>query len=594
MLPKEEFRLEFQYSELRLERDRKVSPREIRDEIFEYVTTQLGLPENAIEGVVLVNTGWAREKVLIYCADEDIRNILRQQGLELFGSPIDLDLPGTYVIKIEMQGVPFGVPDHLLQEWVSKYGTVSKFEKEKHRLRNGRLTKWYTGTRVAWIKMTQGDVPPIGSVTHEGNEIKFQVWYYGILHMVCRHCKEIVLKGAHTCPQAPMRRCHDCGSFDHIKAECPVGKSCYKCGGRDHISINCVQRLLSVASFASFPELQKGKVQQKQTGGRTADTTETGGEEKEIVNRPGVSGTKYQDKGKKEEVQKHDEEGSDKESSDEEEAGDEKRSEEGASHGGSASGEETSDEIDESTILKGADYKEGKEEVKGSDSLDLHLSGGSDMDWSTEERVVLIGASNSMGLEAHIEDNSKESVKVTNLSKGGKSMTEASDNIDLISSEQGRETDVVIINLGTCDMPKTTQGEIESCYNKFVRESEIVRQHFPKATVVLSSIIPRKGDTQERQVTNQQIHDMNRKLLQLCEENPNHMKFCDNYPYLTKSENGEMKVIEEFYDQKDQSGVHLSPAGKERLSLSLVDILEVIRERRRMAGLATPNLNDNV
>ena len=72
MLPKEEFRLEFQYSELRLERDRKVSPREIRDEIFEYVTTQLGLPENAIEGVVLVNTGWAREKVLIYCADEDV------------------------------------------------------------------------------------------------------------------------------------------------------------------------------------------------------------------------------------------------------------------------------------------------------------------------------------------------------------------------------------------------------------------------------------------------------------------------------------------------------------------------------------------
>lgn len=38
------------------------------------------------------------------------------------------------------------------------------------------------------------------------------------------------------------RRCFNCGSIEHLSANCPTkerGKKCFKCGGHGHIAVEC-------------------------------------------------------------------------------------------------------------------------------------------------------------------------------------------------------------------------------------------------------------------------------------------------------------------------------------------------------------------
>lgn len=76
--------------------------------------------------------------------------------------------------------------------------------------------------------------------------------------MRCRFCKQNVPKG-HVCDKAPKKRCFDCGSENHFKSACTVGKACYKCGSKDHFARDCTGRPdqnLAV-NTANFPTIEQ-------------------------------------------------------------------------------------------------------------------------------------------------------------------------------------------------------------------------------------------------------------------------------------------------------------------------------------------------
>lgn len=115
--------------------------------------------------------------------------------------------------------------------------TLMEFRNE-HVVVDGRRTTWRSGTRFAYIMNLKEAIPPVATLKHDGSDITVSVWHYGQTHMKCRWCNIVVTKD-HECERKPKRRCHNCGSDNHMKAECTVGRICYKCHGGDHIARDC-------------------------------------------------------------------------------------------------------------------------------------------------------------------------------------------------------------------------------------------------------------------------------------------------------------------------------------------------------------------
>ena len=141
----------------------------------------------------------------------------------MFGCAITLDEPGSGLLKVEIQNVLHSIPNYLLWDWMSQFGSVVEVKSEKHKFKNGRRVSWGTGIRTVWVKHVRNPIPPVGSVPFRNKNINFSVWYFGQTDMKCHHCKSIVLKGHH-CSQAPQKRCFSCGSTTHMRSECTVGK----------------------------------------------------------------------------------------------------------------------------------------------------------------------------------------------------------------------------------------------------------------------------------------------------------------------------------------------------------------------------------
>ena len=227
--------VEFQYSDLRL--DSKLDARDLVESIHVQVTNDLGLHESCISGVhFLPNENWP-QRVKIYCTDTDSKETLLQKGLNLYGGHVKLFEPGQGVKKVEIKNVPGHMPSYLIREVLENFGNIIQFRQEKYKLRSGRQLDWTTGHRIAWMREVES-LPPIIKVRFNDKEIMLNVWHYGQTDKYCRHCKDIVAKD-HTCPNAPVKKCFDCGSLNHFKSECPVGKTCFTCGGKDHISSLC-------------------------------------------------------------------------------------------------------------------------------------------------------------------------------------------------------------------------------------------------------------------------------------------------------------------------------------------------------------------
>ena len=232
---KEENSVEFQFSDLRL--DTKIDPKELVENIHSHVLNDIGLLESDVSGVhFLPNENWP-QRVKIYCNNSDTKDTLIQRGLGLYGRHIRLFEPGQGIKKIEIKNVPGHMPSSMIKPILETFGQIVSFRHEKHRLASGRQIEWTTGNRLAWMRDVE-NMPPIIKIKWQGKDILLNVWHFGQVDKYCRHCKDIVPKD-HQCPNIPQRKCFGCGSLNHKRDECPVGKVCYHCGQSGHIALRC-------------------------------------------------------------------------------------------------------------------------------------------------------------------------------------------------------------------------------------------------------------------------------------------------------------------------------------------------------------------
>ena len=246
--------LEFKIADL----GQRVEVADLTENLYGDLTEKVD--EKDIVGLQILPQRWPR-KVHILCQNQAAKDCLMIQGVDIYGRHVELNEPGNGVVKVVIQDAPLDMPNDVIKAWVSQYGTLSEFRNE-HVMIRGKRTVWRTGNRIAYFTTLNHEIPPAAKIRHNDSEIDVTIWHYGQTHMKCRWCKDIVPKG-HDCDKAPKRRCFNCGSEGHMKAECTVGKCCFKCGNDDHLAKDCTQVKPSNGNEVGEPS-SKGSFQDRE------------------------------------------------------------------------------------------------------------------------------------------------------------------------------------------------------------------------------------------------------------------------------------------------------------------------------------------
>ena len=448
------------------------------------------------------------------------KDCLLIQGLDINGHHVDLHEPGQGVTKVHIEDAPFSVPNDFLKSWISQYGTVIDCRNE-HTVIDGRRTRWRSGTRMAFVTSLNVAIPPVVKLNFNGKDFNVSVWHYGQTHTKCRWCHNIVEK-AHECDKRPIRRCHNCGKRDHIKADCPVGRVCYLCGDKDHIARECPQQsqnsqkedlatLPTRGIAGQHPHSPEGTLR------TTIHEAPVESHESPTEDTPGV--------GSAEPLEGH------------------------------SSEDMETENCNDSQMVS-------PDQTQSSDTKNDALM-----------RTILIGTSNCRGLKLCGDD----SMVVENelLSQGGLSIGEAHEKLEEISSEQLKQCDGVIIHVGSCDFPVRSEKEMDENYTNYVELLDHVSKRCPQAHILISSILPRGGNG--REVVNGQIHKFNNKLSQLS-HSEDRLEFVDNDTHFLSN----TEVIKGLFKSRDATGIHVNDAGKARLEVSLLQALKEICFKRKL------------
>ena len=265
--PDDSLSLEFQYSELKLKG--KTDPDTVTQNIYNYVTESLGLKEDCIVLVQPMPSKFWVQKFVLYCTSQTSKNTLMQKGLDIFGQHVDLEEPGTGVMRIEIQNAPGSMPGHIIQSWLEGYGKVINFDYESYKFKDGKRIPWLNGTRIAHMKEMTGKLPPAITLRWEEKKrnVQIRVWFYGQTDIYCRFCKKAVPK-SHKCELAPKKRCFGCGGDGHFINECENSEK-GKPASDDQSNKQDNQGKQEIPGSSktllqenSFPNIQKGTVKQ--------------------------------------------------------------------------------------------------------------------------------------------------------------------------------------------------------------------------------------------------------------------------------------------------------------------------------------------
>ena len=259
--------LEFQISDL----GQRVEVSDLIENMYQDIVQKVD--EKDIVGIQVIPQRWPR-KVQLFCAHQAAKECLMIRGLDIYGRHIELNEIGQGVMKVVIQDAPLDMPNDILKDWIGQFGCVTEFRNE-HLTVRGRKTFWRTGNRIAFVKALKQPIPPAAKITCGNREVAVSVWHYGQTHMRCWFCHENVPKG-HECDKAPRKRCYDCGSDSHTKANCTQGKSCFKCGSKTHIARDCRPQ---IESKTEFPDLITAPLDTSAGSGGDVNGTGTGGEE---------------------------------------------------------------------------------------------------------------------------------------------------------------------------------------------------------------------------------------------------------------------------------------------------------------------------
>ena len=383
---------------------------------------------------------------------------------------------------------------------------------------DGRRTRWWSGTRLAFVTNLNASIPPVVKLCYNDKDFTVSVWHFGQTHMKCRWCHNVVEK-THECDRRPKRRCHNCGKEDHVKADCPSGRVCYVCRGKDHIARDCPQQAYKDGTAALHP---RGSREQRPhpPEGNVEEATQ---EPSEFPKLPTEDTTNIV--------------------------------------GSTQPPEEQPSNVTMNT--------------ESIDNVSSPLSQNVSNDNRNDAlmRTILIGTSNCRGLTLSGDD----SMVVENalLSQGGLSIGEAHEKLEEVSTEKLKKCDTVIIHVGSCDFPVQSERKMNENYANYVELLDHVSTKCPQAHVLISSILPRGGDNRES--VNGQIHKFNSQLSQLsCREDM--IEFVDNDVHFFN----DSEVIKELFKGRDATGIHINDVGRARLEASFLQSVKEICFKRKL------------
>ena len=418
--------LEFQISDL----GQRVDVPDLIENIYHDIVQKVD--EKDVVGVQVFPQRWPR-KVQLFCAHQTAKECLMIRGLDIYGRHIDLNEIGQGIIKVVIQDAPMNMPNDVLKDWIAQFGCVTEFRNE-HLTVRGRKTFWRTGNRIAFVKSLKQPIPPMAKIKHENREIAVSVWHYGQSHMRCWFCHETVPKG-HECDKAPRKRCYDCGSDSHTKANCTQGKSCFKCGSKTHIARDCRPQIESRSEFPDLGTSSRAHV----AGSDVSQTTETV-ETVDTVDAPAGGG-------------------------------------------------------EEGNVSETGGNAQKEEEPKKDDSILIDQDGEEDMH-SHRMEVLLIGGSNCRDMA--LEGDDQITMNTTPLIQGGLKISEAVEKLEELNEEKKQSFEAIIINVGACDFPVEEETDVEVCYMTYVETINTIVHACPNANIFMSSVLPRAGDNRTR------------------------------------------------------------------------------------------------
>ena len=218
-------------------------------EIFNEITKLVNVSH--VVGVQLIPKRWPHQ-VEILCANPRSKALLQEKGLTIQNKPIDLSEPGLGKVKVAVDDAPMNMDNNMIRDILSGYGKVLDVRNDYLHV-GGNRVPWWNGTRNVDMCELKSELPPTLNVRHGHKEVKIKLWHLGHTHIECRWCKNHIIKDDHDCPKKTQRRCFNCGSTNHMKAECTMGKQCYNCGESSHIAGDCPNGRWDISNQAHFP-----------------------------------------------------------------------------------------------------------------------------------------------------------------------------------------------------------------------------------------------------------------------------------------------------------------------------------------------------
>ena len=595
--PDENLLLEFQTADI----GQRVDGQELIEAAFLGIIDKIN--EKDLLGIqVIPNLKWPR-KVQILCASQEAKNQLTIQGLDIYHRHIELAEPGLGVVKVEISNAPLWIPNDVIKSWVAGLCTVTEFRNERVTVQ-GQKRNCRSGNRHAYVKMLKNPLPPTAKLKYGETEFEINIWHYAQTHIKCRFCKQHVLKG-HTCDRAPRRGCFNCGSEDHQKKDCQIGKVrlCYRCGSNDHLARDCRQ----LNNLAEFPLLGSpetgvrpvhGRGEEKVVTAQVEAVTGVPPPQRQDAEAPPASGpvatgaTALLDHAAGEgppvsgqaaggnslvtDVTEESQQSGDGESVATEVEG-EAREVDMESH---ADHDETHSEG--SVILSEGDDMAVGEEQDETQFYDAYNDENSLLEEDDMHRhvanIALIGGSNCR--ELSIEGDEEISLNTQVICEEGLKVAVAAEKLAELSPEERESLDLVVMHIGTCEFPLEKDEDAEHHVKDYVQTLSNVLDMCPNIQVVISSVLPQTGDSNER--TNRQIQTFNEKLQALSlDEAKSNLSFCNNNVGFID----EQGVVDaSLY----RDSVHINPAGRNVLARSIKECSKAVFFREKLVTGFSP------
>lgn len=496
-------------------------------------------------GCMFSPRNWPQRCILL-CKDQGTLDKLLNDGLSINDRVFEVIEGGAYVKRVLVDDAPFDLSNDVITAELTKIGQVSGGGSLPFLVKKVKTT-WISGTRQFYLRNLIGEIPPTITVSHEGASVKLCIRHEGQTRYECRFCKEHVTRGEHSCERKPVKKCFNCGETGHMNFNCPTAKLCRICTSPGHIAKDCPRNkrpaqgkgrppsgdpanpgapsvpkssgtTATKQPVVTVPLGQRGapvRDNQKPGGSRNARKPFTFGDIPVMMKNLGKKGKKNR-----------------------------KPRDSGETSGGESADVDTGSSPSATSVISDAYSR-----LQGTGTVNVN--------------AMLLGDSNSRGLP--IKSDDELNIELLSCWEGGLQINDAQVKIEGLPDGIGlTDKQVVITNVGSCNFPVSTDGDIERLYMEYIELLGSVNRKCPNARVYISSIPPRRGYLNCK--VNIQIATLNARLESLATSDEG-MTFINNDVFLTDGR----ATLHGLYSEKPEDDIHLSPEGQLRVACAIVD-----------------------